>query len=161
MVTSMTSDEAQQKINAEILGQIGKKPRQTKWTKIGWVFMRISGVLLVILVTGHLYSNLMAANAGIHNLDFEFVANKFANPFWRWWDVALLWFALIHGSNGMRTLVSDYVVRPGLRKGLSTAIIVAAVFLLLVGTYVIATFDPCSGILGDGSAWDVCRQMRG
>lgn len=157
---SMTSEEAQAKINAEILGQIGKKPRPSQWTKIGWAFMRLSGVLLVILIFGHLYSNLMAANAGIHNLDFEFVANKFSNPLWRWWDVALLWFALIHGTNGMRTIVSDYVKKPNRAKFLNGALVFVAAALIILGTLVIATFDPCSGILGDGSGWAACQAVR-
>ena len=53
---------------------------------------------------------------GIHGLDFAFVAGKFATPFWQWWDVLMLWLALIHGANGMRTIVNDYVTHEGTRR---------------------------------------------
>lgn len=160
MTKSMTSEEAQARINAEILGQIGKKPRPSQWTKVGWVFMRVSGVLLVVLIFGHLYSNLIALPGGIHSLGWDSVAAKFANPFWRWWDIALLWLALIHGTNGMRTIVSDYVHKPKLRKALHWALLMTAAVLIAIGTYAVATFDPCSGILGDGSDWAACQATR-
>ena len=73
--------------------------------------MRVSGVLLVVLIFGHLFVNLMVGE-GIHGIDFAFVAGKFATPFWQWWDVLMLWLALIHGANGMRTIVNDYVTHP-------------------------------------------------
>ena len=41
-------------------------------------------------------------------IDFAFVAGKLADPFWIVWDMLLLWLALIHGANGMRTLINDY-----------------------------------------------------
>jgi len=48
-----------------------------KW---GWLFMRGSGVVLVVLIFGHLFINLMVGE-GIHALDFAFIAGKFATPF--------------------------------------------------------------------------------
>ena len=41
--------------------------------------MRVSGVLLVVLIFGHLFVNLMVGE-GIHGIDFAFVAGKFATP---------------------------------------------------------------------------------
>ena len=61
-----------------------------------WLFMRASGVLLVILVFGHLFVNLMLGE-GIHRIDFAFVAGKWTNPFWQVWDLAMLWLAQLHG----------------------------------------------------------------
>ena len=55
----------------------------------------------------------------------------------------MLWLALIHGSNGMRTIVNDYVAKQGLAKALKVAIFVAAALLILLGTLVVWTFDPC------------------
>ena len=112
-----------------------------KW---GWIYMRASGVLLVVLIFGHLFVNLMLGE-GIHGIDFAFVAGKFASPFWQWWDVLMLWLALIHGANGMRTIVNDYVSRPALAKGLKVALVLSAALLILLGTLVVLTFDPCLG----------------
>ena len=104
--------------------------------------MRASGALLIVLIFGHLFINLLTGD-GIHQIDFAFVAGKYATPFWQWWDVIMLWLALIHGANGMRTIVNDYVTSPKLRAVLVWAIGLAAAFLILLGTLVVFTFDPC------------------
>jgi succinate dehydrogenase / fumarate reductase membrane anchor subunit len=116
-----------------------KGPNLEKW---GWIYMRVSGALLIVLIFGHLFINLLTGD-GIHQIDFAFVAGKYATPFWQWWDVIMLWLALIHGANGMRTIVNDYVTTPRLRAVLLWAIGLAAAFLILLGTLVVFTFDPC------------------
>ena len=105
--------------------------------------MRASGLLLVVLVFGHLFINLLASEGGVKAIDFAFVAGKWASPFWQVYDTLLLWLALIHGSNGMRTIVNDYVGRPTTRKVFLGALVVSSAVLLLLGSLVIWTFDPC------------------
>ena len=124
-----------------------------KW---GWIYMRVSGVLLVVLIFGHLFVNLVAGD-GIRQIDFAFVAGKYASPFWQWWDVLMLWLALIHGANGMRTIVNDYVTTPGPRRVLVWAVGLAAGFLIVLGTLVVFTFDPCLGVTQSSSLWDMCQ----
>lgn len=124
-----------------------------KW---GWVYMRASGVLLVVLIFGHLFVNLMLGE-GIKGIDFAFVAGKFASPFWQWWDVLMLWLALIHGANGMRTIVNDYVTGATARKVLVWAIWLSAGLLILLGTLVVFTFDPCLGVTADSMLWETCQ----
>ncbi|MEN2738086.1 succinate dehydrogenase hydrophobic membrane anchor subunit [Microbacterium sp. X-17] len=114
-------------------------PNLEKW---GWIYMRASGVLLVVLIFGHLIVN-MVMGQGVHQIDFAFVAGKWASPFWQVWDGLMLWLALIHGANGMRTIVNDYVSHLLTRRVLVWAIWIAAAFLILLGTLVITTFDPC------------------
>lgn len=114
----------------------------TNWEKWGWIFMRVSGVVLVVLIFGHLFVNLMTGE-GIKQINFAFVGGKLANPFWQWYDVAMLWLALIHGTNGMRTIVNDYVSRPKVAKGLKVALFASAALLIILGTLVVFTFDPC------------------
>lgn len=126
-----------------------------KW---GWLYMRISGVLLVILIFGHLWFNLMLGD-GIHGLDWGFVAGKLANPFWQWWDILMLWLALIHGANGMRTVVNDYVTHPTARRVLVWAIGLAAAFLIVLGTLVVFMFDPCNGVTEDSVFWAQCQEL--
>lgn len=119
-----------------------KNRKTTNWEKWGWIYMRTSGVLLVVLIFGHLFTNLMLGD-GIHAIDFGFVGGKLADPFWKVWDTLMLWLALIHGSNGMRTIVNDYVTKLSVAKGLKWAIYTAAALLILLGTLVVWTFDPC------------------
>jgi succinate dehydrogenase / fumarate reductase, membrane anchor subunit len=108
----------------------------------GWIFMRLSGVVLVVLVFGHLFVNLMLGE-GIKQIDFAFVAGKWASPFWQLWDLAMLWLALIHGGNGMRTIIADYSEKDSTRLWLTGLLYFAVVATLLVGTLTITTFDPC------------------
>ncbi|MFZ4893182.1 succinate dehydrogenase hydrophobic membrane anchor subunit [Plantibacter sp. Mn2098] len=112
------------------------------WEKWGWIYMRASGVVLVVLIFGHLFVNLMVGE-GIKAIDFAFVGGKLSNPFWQWWDVAMLWLALIHGGNGMRTLVNDYATGRTTRGVLKVAILGAVAILIVLGTLVVFTFDPC------------------
>lgn len=117
--------------------------RSTNFEKWGWLYMRGSGVLLVVLIFAHLFTNLIAGEGGVKAIDFGFVAGKWANPFWKVWDTLLLWLALIHGSNGMRTIVNDYVGNQRLRKIIVLALLISSVVLLVLGTLVVWTFSPC------------------
>jgi len=117
--------------------------RRVNLEKWGWLYMRFSGVLLVVLIFGHLLVNLFLGE-GVKAIDFAFVAGKLANPFWIVWDTLLLWLALIHGSNGMRTLVNDYA-HGKFRIFLLVALAGATIVLLTLGTLVLTTFDPCVG----------------
>jgi succinate dehydrogenase / fumarate reductase membrane anchor subunit len=109
------------------------------------MYMRASGVVLVILIFGHLFVNLMVGE-GVKAIDFAFVAGKWATPFWQYWDLAMLWLALIHGANGMRTIVNDYSSSVVLGKVLRGAIYASAAILIVLGTLVIFTFDPCPSV---------------
>jgi succinate dehydrogenase / fumarate reductase, membrane anchor subunit len=110
-----------------------------KW---GWIYMRASGVVLVALIFGHLFFNVFQGE-GVKQIDFGFVAGKWASPFWRWYDFALLFLALLHGANGMRTIVNDYAKKKNLRIVLLSAIGVSTAVLIILGTLVIFTLDPC------------------
>jgi succinate dehydrogenase / fumarate reductase membrane anchor subunit len=110
--------------------------------------MRASGVVLVILIFGHLFINLMVGD-GVKAIDFAFVAGKYATPFWQVWDLIMLWLALIHGANGMRTLVNDYASSPRLGRVLKVALFASAAILIILGTLVIFTFDPCPVVPAD------------
>ena len=106
-----------------------------------WLFMRGSGVVLLVLVFGHLFVNLMLGK-GISAIDFAFVAGKWANPFWQVWDLLMLWLAMLHGANGLRTVINDYAERANTRLWLKGLLYTATVFTILLGTLVIFTFDP-------------------
>ncbi|RCS61407.1 succinate dehydrogenase, hydrophobic membrane anchor protein [Microbacterium sp. JB110] len=129
----------------------------SNWEKWGWLYMRVSGVLLIVLIFGHLISNLIIPEGGVHAINFAFVAGKLASPFWQIWDVLMLWLAFIHGANGMRTIVNDYVQRKSLRTALVAAIWIAAGLLIVLGTLVVFTFDPCLGVTQDSVLWDACQ----
>jgi succinate dehydrogenase / fumarate reductase membrane anchor subunit len=127
--------------------------RSSSFELNSWVFMRGSGVLLVVLVFGHLFSNLMTGS-GIHQVDFGFVAGKWANPFWQVWDLLMLWLAELHGTNGLRTIINDYATKPGTRFFLKSLLYFSALVVIVLGTLVIFTFDPC---IDPHSTLSVCQ----
>lgn len=117
-----------------------------------WVFMRGSGVLLLVLVFGHLFVNLMVGE-GIHRVDFAFVAGKWTSPFWQVWDMLMLWLAELHGFNGVRTIINDYTEKDSTRWVLKGLLVASALLVMVLGTLVIFTFDPC---IDPKSTLDVC-----
>jgi succinate dehydrogenase / fumarate reductase membrane anchor subunit len=109
-----------------------------------WLFMRISGIVLIFLVLGHLIiMNIL--DGGVQRINFAFVAGRWSSPFWQTWDLLMLWLAMIHGTNGMRTIINDYAERDQTRFWLKMLLYIAALFTILLGTLVIFTFDPNIG----------------
>ena len=106
-----------------------------------WIFMRMSGLLLVVLVLGHLLIMLLL-DGGVQRINFAFVAGRWASPFWRTWDLMQLWLAQLHGTNGLRTIINDYAERDGTRFWLKMLLYTASFLVLVLGTLVIFTFDP-------------------
>jgi succinate dehydrogenase membrane anchor subunit len=105
-----------------------------------WFFMRISGVVLLFLALGHLL--IMHIIHNVDNIDFQFVAQRYATPFWRTYDLAMLWLAMIHGVNGVRTVVVDYISPRGWRTASLASLYVLGFILLTLGSVAILTFQP-------------------
>ena len=106
-----------------------------------WLFMRISGMVLVVLVLGHLLI-MNVLDGGVQRINWGFVAGRWASPFWRIWDLLMLWLAELHGTNGLRTVINDYAERPQTRFWLKMMLYASAVLVVSLGTLVIFTFDP-------------------
>jgi succinate dehydrogenase hydrophobic anchor subunit len=97
-----------------------RRVRPNGWEWLSWLYMRVSAVLLLGLVLGHLY--IMHILQGTDRIDFAFVAERFSTPFWRVYDLLILVLALSHGLNGLRGIVNDYTpagwgVAPGVERG--------------------------------------------
>lgn len=106
---------------------------------ISWYFMRISGVLLLLVAVFHLM--LMHVGIGVDQIDYSMIIGRWASPWWRLYDVALLFFALLHGANGARWVIDDYVRGRGANLTVKSALYIAVFVLLLMGTQVIFTID--------------------
>jgi len=128
------------------------KNRGGTFEMAAWLFMRLSGVVLVVLIFGHLFTNLLVGD-GIDAVDFGFVAGKWADPFWQVWDLAMLWLAMLHGTNGLRTIINDYAEKSRTRMWLKTVLYICTAVIIILGTLVIFTFDPCI----PGSTLEVCK----
>jgi succinate dehydrogenase / fumarate reductase, membrane anchor subunit len=115
--------------------------RSTSFEMYSWVFMRMSGILLVVLVLGHLLI-MNVLDGGVHRINFGFVAGRWASPFWRTWDLMQLWLAELHGTNGLRVIINDYAVRDATRFWLKMLLYTSAFLVMVLGTLIIFTFDP-------------------
>jgi succinate dehydrogenase / fumarate reductase membrane anchor subunit len=111
------------------------------WT---WYFMRISGIVLVFLVLGH-FTIVHVLGGGIDRVDFAFVSGRWSNPLWQVWDWLMLFLGLLHGANGLKTVINEYVRRTSVRVALKSTLYVLTLVFILLGTAVILTFDPNKG----------------
>jgi succinate dehydrogenase / fumarate reductase, cytochrome b subunit len=120
-----------------------------------WSFMRISGVLILPLVFGHLAMlhviqgvfeinmadvQVVGTDATTQNASaVEFVGARWdmlvaGVTIWRLYDGLLLALAATHGFNGLRYIVNDYAHRPLINRALNWAIIFGTIALIAVGT---------------------------
>jgi succinate dehydrogenase / fumarate reductase membrane anchor subunit len=108
-----------------------------------WLFMRISGLLLMVLALGHLVV-MHLLGTGAERINFGFVAVRWQSPFWRTWDWMMLSLALIHGVNGLRNVTMDYVTKPGWRFAVNMVFYVITFVLFFLGTVIVFTFNPAN-----------------
>jgi succinate dehydrogenase / fumarate reductase membrane anchor subunit len=107
-----------------------------------WVFMRVSGIVLLVLAVGHVLI-MHVFGEGVDRVNFAFVALRWQQPFWRTWDWLMLSLALIHGINGLRVIGLDYIRRPGVRIATNWFFFIAGLAIFALGTVVVFSFDPC------------------
>jgi succinate dehydrogenase / fumarate reductase membrane anchor subunit len=108
-----------------------------------WLFMRISGIVLLVLAVGHTLI-MHVVDDGVDRVDSSFIAERWGSPFWRTWDWALLVLALIHGVNGLRVITLDYVRPAGVRLALNMFFYTLGFLLFVLGTVIVFTFDTSS-----------------
>lgn len=108
-----------------------------------WLFMRISGFMLVILALGHFF--MMHFIYGVEKMDFNFIITRWMDPqlgwFWRVYDLGLLFFALLHGMFGLRYSIEDYIHHHGLKLIVTGLVVLVEIALLVMGAYIIFTFN--------------------
>lgn len=133
-------------------GQLSGQRSERFW----WSYMRISGLLIVPLVFGHLA--LMHLVQGVFDLTVagttvvgtgglindsgtavEFVGHRWnyligGVALWRLYDFGLLALVTVHGFNGLRYVLTDYTMsNPILRRASVYLCIIGAVVMLVVG----------------------------
>jgi succinate dehydrogenase / fumarate reductase membrane anchor subunit len=116
------------------------RDQRSNFELYAWFFMRISGLALVFMALYHLtWWNLVV---GVEHLDADLVRERWANPFWRLFNVGLVSFAMLHGLNGLRYSIEDYVRRPGLRLAVKTVAYAVVLLSLAWGIFALLTFNP-------------------
>jgi len=114
-----------------------RRPRQNfeTWS---WFFMRISGLVLVFLALLHFAITHILND--VVDTDAAFVNQRWDNPMWRIFDWALLALGLLHGLNGLRWIIDDYVRRPGKRAAVKATLYSVTGALFAYGTFTILTY---------------------
>jgi succinate dehydrogenase / fumarate reductase membrane anchor subunit len=126
-----------------VIAQYGARSKPTggsRFELVSWYFFRWTGVVLLVLVVIHLI--LMHVATDVSQTSYDFVAARYANPFWRVYDLTLLTLALLHGLNGLRVIVDDYVTANLWRLVSQSVIGLTVVVFWLMGTMTIITFQP-------------------
>lgn len=140
-----------------------------------WSFMRLSGVLILPLVFGHL--GLMHVIQGVFDITgsgidvvgtdavnntgkaVEFVGERWdmlvaGVAVWRIYDGLLLALVVIHGFNGLRVVVDDYAHHPLINRALNWSIVFGAVALIVLGVAAL--------IVGvDETAFEIAKDING
>ncbi len=98
-----------------------------------WLFMRWSGALLVFLVWAHVLAN--ALLTGAHHITLAYVSERWANAFTRGSTFAILLFAFMHGMNGLRFVLGDYVHGARWQKLINFVLFIAWVVITGFGLY--------------------------
>lgn len=108
-----------------------------------WYFMRLSGLALVFLAVGHLF--IMHILNNVETINYAFVASRWTAPrtgwIWRLWDVSLISLAVIHGFNGLREVLYEYL-GSGWRIIAGTATWSLTLLFIGAGGYSILMFQP-------------------
>jgi succinate dehydrogenase / fumarate reductase membrane anchor subunit len=116
------------------------RPTGGGWETFSWWFFRVSGVGLIFLVIIHLI--IMHVTNDVSATGYDFVAARYANPFWRVYDLLLLTLGLLHGLNGLRIVSDDYIHTRGIRLTVQSVLFLTAITFWLMGTMTIITFQP-------------------
>ncbi|WP_189361984.1 succinate dehydrogenase, hydrophobic membrane anchor protein [Thermogemmatispora tikiterensis] len=127
----------------------GPRPTGGGFETFSWYFFRVSGVALIFLAIIHLI--LMHVTTDVACTSYQFVAHRYQNPYWRLYDWLLLTLALLHGMNGLRVVIDDYVRSRGWRLFLLSLVGLATLAFFLLGTITIVTFQPVASALQGAS----------
>jgi succinate dehydrogenase / fumarate reductase membrane anchor subunit len=118
------------------------KPEASGRERFWWYFMRISGLALVFLALGHMFIMHVLVELSGGEIDFAFVQSRWGTPFWRIYDFALLLLAFLHGANGARVVIGDYVANRTARSLLIGILLAISGIWLVAGMAIIVFFDP-------------------
>ena len=136
MTSTVTPDPGAAPAPDDATGR-SRRPRQNfeTWS---WFFMRVSGLVLVFLALVHFALTHIIND--VVETDSTFVAERWDNPLWRLFDWTLLALALVHGLNGLRWSIDDYVRSPGKRAWVKAGVYTVSGVLFAYGTFTIVTF---------------------
>lgn len=133
-----------QSSSEEITTRVANLQQRSPLERYGYLFMRLSGVALVLLAVGHMMIQHVLND--VHNLTLEFVRQQWSSWGWRTYDLLLLVFAIVHGFNGLRTVVEDYVHSTSAVRVIRWFLLIFLIITILWSAYAIITFDASMAV---------------
>jgi succinate dehydrogenase membrane anchor subunit len=124
----------------------GARPSSGGFETFSWYFFRLSGVALIFLALIHVFLNHITTDVSCTS--YQLVSIRYENPFWRVYDWLLLTLALLHGMNGLRVVIDDYVRSRGWRLTLQSTLGLLTLIFFLLGTITLVTFQAVAGSHG-------------
>ena len=125
----------------------GKRPAGGGFETFSWYFMRISAIALFFLAIIHVFLNHVSTDVSCTS--YQLIAARYSNPYWRVYDWLLLTLALLHGMNGLRIVIDDYVASDLARTLLVWTVATLVLIFFMLGTITLITFPSVtSGNLG-------------
>jgi succinate dehydrogenase / fumarate reductase membrane anchor subunit len=104
-----------------------------------WVFMRLSGLVLVFLVLGHIYMNFVLID--VNTVNYNYVAQRLSNTTWKIYDLVILGLAMLHGLNGSRYVMDDWIKDPSQRFVTKAVVYSLGVLVFLIGSISLLNHD--------------------
>jgi succinate dehydrogenase / fumarate reductase, membrane anchor subunit len=117
------------------LDHIRKVNVPQNYESTAWKWMRYSALLLIPLAWIHVL--LQDVIVGVHHIDLNYVAMRWASVGWRIYDVALLSFAFAHGINGLRQVLADYIHSSTARRVVNWVLLAVWFAITLIGAVAI------------------------
>lgn len=114
---------------------MAKKKIKPTFEAMAWRWMRYSGILLIPLAWIHVA--IQDVIVGVHAIDIDYVALRWANIGWRVYDIALLAFAFAHGMYGLRQVTQDFFHTDKARRTVSLLILLLWVLITIAGAVAI------------------------
>ena len=113
--------------------------RKNNFERYAFLFMRLSGILLLLLAVGHMM--LQHVLRDVHNLTLQVVQDVWRSWGWRAYDLLLLIFAILHGFSGLRQVLQDYIHEPKTLKIVGYVLLSLAIVTIIWSAVAIFSFD--------------------
>ncbi len=113
---------------------------QSNMERWAFLFMRLSGIMLLLLAVGHML--LQHVFRDVHNLTLQVVQDVWRSWGWRAYDLLLLVFAVIHGFNGLRQVLEDYIHKPATVNIIKWILVAAIITTIIWSAVAIFSFNP-------------------
>lgn len=113
---------------------------QSNFERFAFLFMRLTGIGLIILAVGHVLIQHVLND--VHNLTLEVVAQTWNSWGWKVYDMLLLAFAIPHGVNGLRNVLEDYIHNKQTVKVVNIVLVIFVIATLIWAGFAIASFNP-------------------